>query len=156
MGKKYHKSLKLEFYKFGSWSNKNITWYHYWVSEVKWCRENRTPCSRCWFMWPTRYDNVTLTCKSLVNLITYTVLSNTRRHGRDIYEENMSIVMDGNCYQVFLRCLWICFKSNSCLIYVFRKFVTTRKWTNIIQRQRSFISWRSVLLVQETRVPWEN
>jgi hypothetical protein len=24
-------------------------------------------------------------CKSLVNLITYTVLSNTRRHGRDIY-----------------------------------------------------------------------
>ena len=31
-----------------------MIWYHYWVSEVKWFRENRTPCSRCWFMWPTR------------------------------------------------------------------------------------------------------
>ena len=33
-----------------------MIWYHYWVSEVKWFRENKTPCSRCWFMslWPTR------------------------------------------------------------------------------------------------------
>ena len=31
-----------------------MIWYHYWVSEVKWFRENWMPCSRCWFMWPTR------------------------------------------------------------------------------------------------------
>ena len=41
------KSWKLEIYIFGRCRQNKIIWYHYWASEVKWFRTNRTPC---WFM----------------------------------------------------------------------------------------------------------